>query len=152
MITATLNHEIIQLGETNEVLVKVRVINTGDLSLGSQISIKASNNTKYIGFSQPQQEPTVPVFCKDKNDTNNYSVVICQLRGTLFQQQQAVLKARFAVSRDLLLGEHSTLGSFKQEIAFVTNANTTSPDSNPSDNMLMLTATVKLQSLVQLTG
>lgn len=152
MITAILDHEIIKLGETNEILVQVRVINTGDLSHGSQISIKTSNNTKYIGFFQPQNEPTEPVLCKDIKDNNNVSTVICQLRSTLFQQQQAIFSARFAVSRELLIGEHSTLGAFNQKISFSVEAETTSSDDNPSDNIQTLTATVKLQSLVQLKG
>ncbi|VDI83418.1 integrin alpha 8 [Mytilus galloprovincialis] len=151
-IEATLHPKEIIVGETSETVLTVKVINTGDQSHGTQINIEISNNTRYIGFSQPTNEVTEPVDCRNIVEENNETHVQCDLRNTLFQQQQATFSVRFSVSRYLLIKENQNLGNFEQNIIFITMAETTSPDLDMSDNQRKLIASVKLHAHVELTG
>lgn len=151
-IEATLDPIEIVVGVTSEVVLTVKVTNTGDQSHGTQINIDISNNTRYIGFSQPTNEITEPVDCRNIVEENNDTHVQCDLRNTLFQQQHSTFSVRFSVSRYLLIKENQNLGNFEQNIIFITMAETTSPDMDMSDNLRKLIASVKLHAHVELTG
>ncbi|XP_052096245.1 integrin alpha-4-like isoform X3 [Mytilus californianus] len=151
-IEATLDPQEIILGVTSEVDVTVKVTNKGDQSHGTQINIDISNNTRYIGFSQPTNEVTEPVDCRNIADENNETHVQCDLRNTLFQQQIVIFNARFTVSRDLLIKDGENLGNFEQKLVFNTLVEATSADMDISDNSWKLIASVKLHVSVQLNG
>ncbi|CAC5386518.1 ITGA4 [Mytilus coruscus] len=151
-IEATLDPIEIVVGVTSEVVLTVKVTNTGDQSHGTQINIDISNNTRYIGFSQPTNKITEPVDCRNIVEENNDTHVQCDLRNTLFQQQHSTFSVRFSVSRYLLIKENQNLGNFEQNIIFITMAETTSPDMDMSDNLRKLIASVKLHAHVELTG
>ncbi|CAC5386523.1 unnamed protein product [Mytilus coruscus] len=116
------------------------------------INIDISNNTRYIGFSQPTNEVTEPVDCRNIVDENNDTHVQCDLRNTLFQQQIVIFNARFTVSRDLLIKDGENLGNFEQQLVFNTLVEATSTDIDISDNSWKLIASVKLHVSVQLNG
>ncbi|CAG2251068.1 unnamed protein product [Mytilus edulis] len=151
-IEATLNPQEIVLGVTSEVDVTIKVTNKGDQSHGTQITIDISNNTRYIGFSQPTNQVTEPVDCKNIVEENNETHVQCDLRNTLFQQQIVIFNARFTVSRDLLIKDGDNLGNFDQQLIFSTFVEATSTDMDISDNSWKLIASVKLHVSVQLNG
>ncbi|XP_071158944.1 integrin alpha-4-like isoform X1 [Mytilus edulis] len=151
-IEATLNPQEIVLGVTSEVDVTIKVTNKGDQSHATQITIDISNNTRYIGFSQPTNQVTEPVDCKNIVEENNETHVQCDLRNTLFQQQIVIFNARFTVSRDLLIKDGDNLGNFDQQLIFSTFVEATSTDMDISDNSWKLIASVKLHVSVQLNG
>ncbi|XP_052106689.1 integrin alpha-9-like [Mytilus californianus] len=151
-IESTLHPQNIILGVTSEVDVTVKVTNEGDLSHGTRINIDISDNTRYIGFSQPTNEVTEPVDCRNIVDENKETHVQCDLRNILLQQQIVIFNARFKVSRDLLIKDGENLGNFEQQLVFNTLVDATSTDMDISDNSWKLIASVKLHVGVQLNG
>ncbi|VDH98859.1 integrin alpha 9 [Mytilus galloprovincialis] len=151
-IESTLNPQEIILGVTSEVEVTVKVTNKGDLSHGTRITIDISNNTRYIGFSQPTDEVTEPVDCRNIVDENKEMHLQCDLRNTLLQRQIVIVNARFMVSRDLLIKYGENLDNFEQQLVFNTSVEATSTDMDISDNWWKLIANVKLHVAVQLNG
>jgi hypothetical protein len=61
----------VKLGGSSEIVVNLRISNTGDQSHSTQITINTSNNTEYLGYLQPQNEPTEYVVCQNVIDVNN---------------------------------------------------------------------------------
>lgn len=142
-----------KLGGSSEIVVNLRISNTGDQSHSTQITINTSNNTEYIGYLQPQNEPPeYVVVCQNVIDINNISRVQCELKNALYQQQRAIVSVRFLVSRSLLIMKGQTLDNFDQHINFKIMVQSTSPDKDMSDNVKTLTATVILHSSVELSG
>ena len=141
-----------KLGGSSEIVVSLRISNTGDQSHSTQITINTSNNTEYLGYLQPQNEPTEYVVCQNVIDVNNISHVQCDLKNALYQQQRAIVSVRFLVSRSLLIMKGQTLENFDQNINFKIMVQSTSPDKDMSDNVKTLTATVRLHSIIELSG
>lgn len=152
-IEAVLDSNEVKLGGSSEIVVNLRISNTGDQSHSTQITIYTSNNTEYIGYLQPQNEPPeYVVVCQNVIDINNISRVQCELKNALYQQQRAIVSVRFLVSRSLLIMKGQTLDNFDQHINFRIKVQSTSPDKDMSDNVKTLTATVILHSSVELSG
>ncbi|XP_076095802.1 integrin alpha-4-like [Mytilus galloprovincialis] len=151
-IESTIYPQEIIIGETSEIDVTVKVTNKGDLSHGTRIKIHISDNIRYIAFSQPTNEVTESVDCRNIIAENKESHVQCDLRNTLSRRQIVIVNARFIVSRDILLKDGENLGNFEQQIVFNTLVEATSTDMNISDNSWKLIAIVKLHVSVELNG
>ena len=146
-----LNSNDVILGSTSEVVMTVHVTNTGELALGTQINISMSTNTKFIGYLQPQDLPTEPISCQNIKQ-GNVSHVQCDMRNTFFQHLQVIFKARFLVSRNLLIGQQSDIESFRPVLAFLITADSSQKDVDPSNNKLEIDANVKLYSAISFDG
>lgn len=149
----TSDPEEIIYGSTVEIIVKLKVINIGEPSHGTRLTIYTSENTQYLGFYQPHGFITELGYCNQELDQTNKTVIYCDLQQkSLYQQQQWMLNVRFNVSRETLDREDTDVYKVDRNVTLDVAATSTSNDKDMSDNRVKLTVHVKMHSELELSG
>ena len=138
------------IGQTNDLVITVSLINTNEPAFAPSVVIKFSSNAQFVAFRPLLEEGSVRVICSKGAENNT---VLCNCGNQLLQHQIAAFRLDFDVSRSILQQGFINTTDIPFSVEVTSTAVVQSGlDDNPEDNIASVVVPVEFKAAVEING
>lgn len=149
-VTMTTMPPRIIIGQTNDLVITITLINTNEPAFAPSVVIKFSSNTQFVTFRPLLEEGSVRVVCSKGAENNT---VLCNCGNQLLQHQIAAFRLNFDVSRSILQQGVFNTTDIPLNVEVTSTAIVQSGlDDNHEDNTASVVVPVEFKAAVEING